>query len=60
MAYHSLYYPAPFSFRSAAHHMRHLIPAPKNSQLRELDYRTLASMERLKHELHPKDIVYYV
>jgi len=60
MAYCSLYYVAPFSFRTAAHHMRHLIPAPNNSQLCELDYCTLTSTERLKHELHPQDTVYYI
>jgi len=60
MAYCSLYYADPFLFQSAAHHTRHLIPAPKDSQLCGLDYYTLAAMERPKHELHPQDTVYYV
>jgi hypothetical protein len=33
-----------FTFQSAAHHMGHLIPASKHSQLCKLDYGTLASM----------------
>jgi hypothetical protein len=50
----------PLSHSDLLHITKHLIPAPKNSQLREVDYCTLVSMERMKHELHPPDTVYYV